>query len=97
MRTSNGQNACSDCKHNPANSRQAAKPAQKINKELLPSQADFIDLLMSYDVEELSASFKLLHDLVIYHTDVPIEVKEKSALYFVKCIAEGMDMIAREA
>ena len=65
----------------------------KVQVSLTPSQAEFIDLIMCHDVLELSRSLKLIHDFALYHTDIPFDEEEKSALYNLKVLWEGLEQM----
>lgn len=58
---------------------------------LTPSQSEFIEFVLFYGVSELSKSLKAVHDLALYHSDIPVDVAEKHALYGVKCLWEGLE------
>lgn len=68
----------------------------KYQKSLLPSQIEFLDFIMFHGVSELSKSLKLIHDLALYHSDVPFDKVEKSALFDLKILSEGFEKIASE-
>lgn len=60
------------------------------------SQADFLELMLSHGVQELSRSLKLIHDLALYHSDIPFDKNEKTALFDLKLLWEGFEQIDRE-
>ena len=94
MRTSNGQSVC--LASNQASTTVDTPHVSKIKMSLLPSQADFLDLIMFEGVLELSKSLRLIHDLALYHSDVLFDDGEKSALFNLKVLWEGLDRIAGE-
>ena len=40
-------------------------------------QCEFIDFVLFYVASELLKSLRIVHDLALYHSDVPIGVEEK--------------------
>jgi len=73
---------------NPAND---ARHALNVSAPLTESQAEFWYLVECQGCNELAHSLKMIHDLALYHTDVPIDMAEKSALYDVKVLWEGFE------
>lgn len=63
----------------------------KVKVWLTPSQCEFIDFVLFYGASELSKSLRIVHDLALYHSDVPIGAEEKRALFGVRCLWEGVD------
>ena len=63
----------------------------KIKVLLTPSQSEFIDFVLFYGASELSKSLRIVHDLALYHSDIPVDAAEKRALFSVKCLWEGFD------
>lgn len=63
----------------------------KVKVWLTPSQCEFIDFVLFYGASELSKSLRIVHDLALYHSDVPIDAEEKRALFGVRCLWEGID------
>ena len=94
MRNTNGQSICQNC--NPANALVDARNVSKIEKSLLPSQAEFIEFIMFHGIAELSKSLKLIHDLALYHSDMSFNENEKSALFDLKILWEGLEKIEKE-
>ena len=95
MRNTNGQNVCQN--GNSANTTVDARHVSKIQKSLLPSQAEFLDYIMFHGVSEFSKSLKLIHDLALYHSDVSFNEDEKSALFDLKILWEGFERIGQES
>jgi len=52
----------------------------KVKDVVNASQCEFIDFVLFYGASELSESLRIVHDLALYHSDVPIGVEEKRAL-----------------
>lgn len=69
----------------------------KVKVCLTPSQAEFMDWVCFYGVKEFSKSLKLVHDLALYHSDVPFDATEKHALFDVKQLWEGFERMGEEA
>ena len=91
MQTPNGQSAIRNkgLKCSTVDTRNVSK----VKVLLTPSQAEFIDFIMFHGVIELSQSLKLIHDLALYHSDVPFDGEEKYALYNLKVLWEGLEQI----
>lgn len=66
------------------------------SKSLSPAQVEFLSMVMFHGVHDLSASLKLIHDIALYHSDYPFEEVEKSALYDVKSLWEGLEKMGKE-
>ncbi len=94
MLHSNGQNVCPNC--HSANTAVDTRNVSKINKSLLPSQVEFLDFVMFHGVHELSESLKLIHNMALYHSDLPFDNVEKSALFDLKMLWEGLENIGGE-
>ncbi|WDO14530.1 hypothetical protein MH928_07490 [Flavobacterium sp. WW92] len=62
----------------------------KIKVWLTPSQCEFIDFVLFYGASELSKSLRIVHDLALYHSDVPIGAEEKRALFGVRCLGKKL-------
>ena len=88
MRTSNGQSVCL--------TNYDGSQVSKVKRLLFPSQAELLDLIMFEGVLELSKSLHLIHDLALFHSDTPFDEVEKSALFHLKVLWEGLEKIAGE-
>lgn len=95
MSTQNGQSVC--LHGNSVNTAVDTRHVSNIKKSLLPSQAAFVDYIMFHGVGEFSKSLKLIHDLALYHSDVPFNEYEKSALFDLKILWEGFERIGQES
>jgi hypothetical protein len=62
----------------------------KVQVWLTPSQCEFIDFVLFYGASELSKSLRIVHDLALYHSDVPIGAEEKRALFGVRCLGKEL-------
>lgn len=93
MRTSNGQRA----RLNGVSVRTTgnARNALKNGPTPTPAQAEFIRFLSGNknELPDFSSGLKLVHDLVLYHTDVPLDDDEKLALYNIKQLWEEIDKL----
>lgn len=95
MRTSNGPGVDSN-EHSvsPAND---ARHASNVGDPLTASQAEFWYLVECQGCKELAHSLKMVHDLALYHSDIPFDTVEKSALYDLKVLWEGFEKLGAEA
>ena len=50
--------------------------------------------LKSQGCKELAHSLKMVHDLALYHSDIPFDTAEKSALFDVNLLVEGFQRMA---
>jgi len=73
-----------------------ARNVSKVKVLLTPSQHEFIDFVLFSGVRELSNSLKMIHDLALYHSDIPVNDAEKGALYNLKLLWEGFERIGEE-
>lgn len=95
MRTSNGPGI--DSSQNPVNPTIHARHASKAGAPLTQSQAEFWYLLECQGFSELARSLKMIHDLALYHSDVPFDKTEKSALFDMKVLWEGLEEMGKIA
>ena len=93
MQTSNGQGVE---QHHSVNT-QGTRKVSKTKVLLTTAQAEFMDLVLSHGTGELSRSLKMIHDLALYHSDIPFDDPEKAALFDIKLLWEGLEEISREA
>ena len=91
MQTSNGAGV--DLNANSVNPTSDARHASNVNNSLTPSQVEFWYLIESQSCNELARSLRMVHDLALYHSDVPFNAEEKSALFDVKVLWEGLEKI----
>ena len=93
MQTSNGQSVCLNS--HSVNTTSDTRNVSKVKVSLTPSQAEFIDFVLFHGVKELSKSLRMIHDLALYHSDVPFDETEKVALFDLKLLWEGFERIER--
>ena len=88
MQTSDGYGVGSSLHSaNPANdARHASNSTQ-----LTTSQAEFLYLVECQGYKELAHSLRTIHDLALYHSDIPFGIAEKSALFDLKVLWEGFE------
>jgi hypothetical protein len=88
MQTSNGQNALSTTKGK-------KKKKQKINeaKRFSETQIELLDFIQFYGPKELCKSLKQIHDLALYHSDIPFDKDEKIALFDLKMLWEALENV----
>ncbi len=60
----------------------SAKNTSRVRLSLSHSQAEFIDFILFHGAIELSNSLKMIHDLALYHLDVPFD-KVKKRLFLI--------------
>ena len=56
-------------------------------------QSEFFRFLHFQGIPELVTSFKLVHDLALYHSDLIIDNEERLALFHVKIIWEELEKL----
>ncbi|WP_031530886.1 hypothetical protein [Dyadobacter crusticola] len=95
MRTSNGPGV--DSNENSVNTTNDARHASNASTPLTDSQAEFWYLIECQGCKELAHSLKMVHDLALYHSDVPFDTAEKSALFDVNLLVEGFQKMAGKA
>ncbi|MCE7067438.1 hypothetical protein [Dyadobacter sp. CY326] len=89
MQTSDGRGVgANEHSTNPTND---ARHASKVVDSLTQSQAEFWYLVECQGCKELAHSLKMIHDLALYHSDIPFDTAEKSALFDVKVLWEGFE------
>ena len=94
MSTQNGQNQCPHCKV--ALPAEEAQSAPKISQMLTPAQAELLQIANYLDGPDLVNALKLLHDVVIYHSEIPLDEEEKTALFSVKGLWECIQAIEKD-
>ena len=79
MSTQNGQNATG-----------SADPVKTLDtpqaSNFTKPQSDFLDYLITHGVGQLSKSLRLVHDLALYESDMPLDENEKAALLDLKVL-----------
>ncbi|MEO6286651.1 MAG: hypothetical protein ABIN80_24895 [Dyadobacter sp.] len=89
MQTSNGEGV--DSNANSVNPTNDARQASNVSTPLTQSQAEFWYLVECQGCKELAHSLKMIHDLALYHSDVPFDTVEKTALFDLKVLWEGFE------
>lgn len=89
MQTSDGSGV--DSNKNSVNPSVDARYASNVNTPLTQSQTEFWYLVESQGCKELAHSLKMVHDLALYHSDIPFDTAEKSALFDLKVLWEGFE------
>ncbi|KAA0988705.1 hypothetical protein [Dyadobacter aurulentus] len=95
MQTSNGSGVGSN--ERSVNAAIDARHASDVSKPLTESQAEFWYLVECQGCNELAHSLRTIHDLALYHSDVPFDIAEKSALYDLKVLWEGFEKMGQKA
>jgi hypothetical protein len=83
-----------DSNANSVNPTNDARHASNVGDRLTQSQAEFWYLVECQGCKELAHSLKMVHDLALYHSDVPCDTAEKSALFDVNLLVEGFQRMA---
>ncbi|TLV02709.1 hypothetical protein [Dyadobacter luticola] len=94
MRTSDGTNPGS-AEHS-AGKTFDARHVSEILVQVTQSQAEFLDLIRSHGYNELIGSLKKVHDLALYFTSLSFGDTEKTALYDLKVLWEGLERLETE-
>ena len=89
MRTSNGPGV--DLNADSVNPTNDARHASNVGDPLTESQAEFWYLVECQGCKELAYSLKMVHDMALYHSDIPCDTAEKSALFDLKVLWEGFE------
>ncbi|CAG5071543.1 hypothetical protein DYBT9623_03543 [Dyadobacter sp. CECT 9623] len=89
MQTSDGRGVGSN--KNSTNPTNDARHASNVGDPLTESQAEFWYLVECQGCKELAHSLKMVHDLALYHSDIPCDTAEKSALFDLKVLWEGFE------
>lgn len=94
MQTQNGSGI--DAKEHFANPTHDAHHASNVSNPLTQSQAEFWYLVESQGCKELAHSLRMVHDLALYHSDIPFDTAEKSALFDLKVLWEGFEKMGEK-
>jgi hypothetical protein len=94
MQTPNGSSV--DANKNSVNPTNDARHALDVGSPLTQSQADFLYIVDCQGCRELSQSLKMIHDLALYHSDIPFDKNEKTALFDLKVLWEGLERMVKE-
>ncbi|WAC11435.1 hypothetical protein [Dyadobacter pollutisoli] len=80
-----------DSNANSVNPTNDARHASNVSTPLTQSQAEFWYLVECQGCKELANSLKMIHNLALYHSDIPFDTAEKSALFDLKVLWEGFE------
>ncbi|TLV00401.1 hypothetical protein [Dyadobacter luticola] len=94
MQTSNGKGV--DSNEDSVNPTHDARHASNPSIPLTDSQAEFWYLVECQGCKELAHSLKMVHDLALYHSDVPFDKAEKTALFDVNLLVEGFQKMGEK-
>jgi len=89
MRTPNGGNVCPRCKS--VNITNDTRDVSKTSKLLTSAEIDLLEYVGHLDRMDLVNSLKLIHDFAIYHSSIPFDDDEKTALYDVRVLWEKIE------
>jgi hypothetical protein len=79
------------------NTTNDARHASNASLPLTDSQSEFWYLVKCQGCKELAHSLKMVHDLALYHSDIPFNAAEKSALFDLKVLWEGFERMGENA
>lgn len=82
---------------NSVNATNDARHALDVGAPLTQRQADFLYIVDCQRCRELSQSLKMIHDLALYHSDIPFDQAQKSALFDLKVLWEGLEHLGARA
>ena len=92
MQTQNGQ--CTELNEHSVSTADDTRNVSTVNVSMTQAQADFFDLIFFHGISELATSLRMMHDLALYHSDVPFDRTEKNALFDLKLLWEGFESMA---
>ena len=95
MQTLNGPGV--DSNKNSVNPTNDARHSSNVGAPLSQSQAEFWYVIECQGYKELAHSLKMVHDLALYHSDIPFNTAEKSALFDVNLLVEGFQKLGQNA
>ncbi|MCF0072282.1 hypothetical protein LZD49_17510 [Dyadobacter sp. CY261] len=73
-----------------------ARHASNVSASLTDSQAEFWYLVECQGCKELAHSLRMIHDLALYHSDIPFDTPEKLALFDLKVLWEGFEKMGEK-
>jgi len=77
-----------------ANTTDNARHALNASIPLTKSQTDFWYLVECQGSKKLAHSLRTIHDLALYHSDIPFDTAEKSALFDLKVLWESFERMS---
>lgn len=92
MRTSDGQNPC-DCKC------KASENQFPITEETIDSgdwtqpQIELLRLIYFHGAKHMAKSLRIVHDIALYQSEVPVDREEKDSLYDVIALSKSLKRI----
>ena len=89
MLTQNGQNFCLT-----GNYPQNINDSKNLNP-LTVEDEEFVRYLKFHGVDNFIKSLKMIHDFALYHTDLCFDIQEKSALFDLKILWEGLESLEK--
>lgn len=63
---------------------------------LTAEEEEFIQFVKFHGIAQLAQSLRMIHDLALYHTDTPFDAEEKTALFDLKVLWEGLERMEHE-
>ncbi len=94
MQTLDGSGA--DSNKNSVNPTHDARHASNFSSTITSAEADILYLIDTQGSRELARSLRMIHDMALYHSDIPFDEPQKSALYDLKLLWEGLEKIGEK-
>ena len=69
--------------------------SKRLNLVNVPEK-EFVEHIKFHGINELIDALKMIHDLALYHTDLCFDTEEKTALFNLKILWEGLEKIEKE-
>lgn len=85
-----------DSNPNSVNPRNDARQASNANSTITSAQAEILYLIDTQGSQELARSLRMIHDMALYHSDIPCDEPQKSALYDLKLLWESFERMEVE-
>ena len=86
-----------DSNLNSVNATLDARHASNAGSGITAAQAEILYLIDTQGCHELARSLRMIHDMALYHSDIPFDEPQKSALYDLKLLWEGFERMEEKA
>jgi hypothetical protein len=60
------------------------------------AQQELLDFIQFNNPEDIAIDIMLIHDMALYHSDYTIDIKERTALYQLKQVADILIRMSQE-
>ncbi|WP_439582041.1 hypothetical protein [Dyadobacter bucti] len=94
MQTLDGSGA--DSNKNSVNPTIDARHTSNFSSTITSAEADILYLIDTQGSRELARSLRMIHDMALYHSDISFDEPQKSALYDLKLLWEGLEKIGEK-